>query len=606
MTTSAKIFLGFLLGVALPVYGATLLFPTGGGTGIGTQPTYGQILVGNVGGTYTLTATSSLGILGGTGTATTSFAATFPITLTSDTANITYGFGGLSTSSDLTAGQVLYATGVNTLASTPTTTVSCAGSVSCSVFNVFGSSPFTITGTDNTASTTLLEDDNTFSGDTTFSGALSGINWNDLDDPDGNINLSMGGYTTQFSMNSGATFRWVLQGTTAGNIVEITQTGNPATRADLLDINGTDAQARLVHLTGTPGEGYLVVSTNETSDGDIFVVDDTGMVGVGTTSPYAKLSVNGETVAAFFTATTSTESVFPLANITKISNLTSNGFVKTGSGDGTLSVDTTTYESGLTAGDGLTRTLNDFDCDTANGSTLGCLTAADWTTFNNKQDALISGTNIKTVFGTSLLGSGDVGTAGIAYGGTATTTGGNTGGISFFNGTYFTNLSTLAFNTATSLFTTPNASTTGQFSAASQTFYIDANGRIQAKDTTNNWPGVLSPTRAFALQTATTTTWTATTSAGYVPYLTMPFAGTLRDVSCTASTSAAFLGIAPLINETPTAPSYFVSSSTPGIILFTSANTFSRGDSVSMLVGTTTTDSNANSVSCTFSASETY
>jgi hypothetical protein len=47
------------------VYGSTILYPSGGGTGISTAPTYGNILVGNAGGTYTLTATSSLGITGG-------------------------------------------------------------------------------------------------------------------------------------------------------------------------------------------------------------------------------------------------------------------------------------------------------------------------------------------------------------------------------------------------------------------------------------------------------------------------------------------------------------------------------------------------------------
>jgi hypothetical protein len=38
----------------------------------------------------------------------------------------------------------------------------------------------------------------------------------------------------------------------------------------------------------------------------------------------------------------------------------------------------------------------------------GVLTTTDWTTFNNKQAALVSGTNIKTVNSTSLVGSGDV------------------------------------------------------------------------------------------------------------------------------------------------------------------------------------------------------
>ncbi len=42
------------------------------------------------------------------------------------------------------------------------------------------------------------------------------------------------------------------------------------------------------------------------------------------------------------------------------------------------------YEQALTAGDGLTRTGDDFDCDTASGSVFGCLTSTDWNTFNGK------------------------------------------------------------------------------------------------------------------------------------------------------------------------------------------------------------------------------
>ena len=44
----------------------------------------------------------------------------------------------------------------------------------------------------------------------------------------------------------------------------------------------------------------------------------------------------------------------------------------------------------------------------ATTSVNGYLTSTDWTTFNGKQAALVSGTNIKTVNSTSLLGSGDV------------------------------------------------------------------------------------------------------------------------------------------------------------------------------------------------------
>jgi hypothetical protein len=44
----------------------------------------------------------------------------------------------------------------------------------------------------------------------------------------------------------------------------------------------------------------------------------------------------------------------------------------------------------------------------ATSSTKGFLTSTDWSTFNGKQDALVSGTNIKTVNAISLLGSGDI------------------------------------------------------------------------------------------------------------------------------------------------------------------------------------------------------
>jgi hypothetical protein len=58
----------------------------------------------------------------------------------------------------------------------------------------------------------------------------------------------------------------------------------------------------------------------------------------------------------------------------------------------------------------------------ATTSVNGYLTSTDWNTFNGKQAALVSGTSIKTVSGTSLLGSGDVGTISVAYGGTGQTT----------------------------------------------------------------------------------------------------------------------------------------------------------------------------------------
>jgi len=81
----------------------------------------------------------------------------------------------------------------------------------------------------------------------------------------------------------------------------------------------------------------------------------------------------------------------------------------------------------------------------ATTSVNGYLTSTDWTTFNGKQAALVSGTNIKTVGGVSLLGSGDVGTIGVAYGGTGLTTL-TAGYIPYGNGTSaFSSTSALSY-----------------------------------------------------------------------------------------------------------------------------------------------------------------
>lgn len=51
---------------------------------------------------------------------------------------------------------------------------------------------------------------------------------------------------------------------------------------------------------------------------------------------------------------------------------------------------------------------NTFSISQSGASTDGYLSSTDWNTFNSKQAALVSGTNIKTINSTSLLGSGDV------------------------------------------------------------------------------------------------------------------------------------------------------------------------------------------------------
>jgi hypothetical protein len=88
----------------------------------------------------------------------------------------------------------------------------------------------------------------------------------------------------------------------------------------------------------------------------------------------------------------------------------------------------TTFSTGLTALNGLTAQVQSFatgtsgtdfaissttathtfNLPTASAANRGALSSADWSTFNGKQAALVSGTNIKTINGTSILGSGDL------------------------------------------------------------------------------------------------------------------------------------------------------------------------------------------------------
>lgn len=133
------------------------------------------------------------------------------------------------------------------------------------------------------------------------------------------------------------------------------------------------------------------------------------------------------------------------------------------------------YDQVTTAGDGLTRTVNDFDCDTASGSVFGCLASADWTTFNGKLGSYDAFTHPNTTtFATttaalSLPNSGFVGFMGnVAV---------DTSNYSLFGNTTLTLLNarsgaSIGFRIANA--DVANFSTTGGYSFGSTYYNVDA------------------------------------------------------------------------------------------------------------------------------------
>ena len=136
-----------------------------------------------------------------------------------------------------------------------------------------------------------------------------------------------------------------------------------------------------------------------------------GSVSVGTvtsvtaTSPVT--STGGTTpVIAMPAATTSVNGYLTSTDWTTFNNKSNtNGTVTSVAA---LTIGTTGTDLSSTVATGTTTPVITLQVPTASASNRGALSSTDWSTFNGKQAALVSGTTIKTVNGTSLLGSGDV------------------------------------------------------------------------------------------------------------------------------------------------------------------------------------------------------
>ena len=73
-----------------------------------------------------------------------------------------------------------------------------------------------------------------------------------------------------------------------------------------------------------------------------------------------------------------------------------------------LTLGTTGTDLSSTVANGTSTPVITLNVPTASAINRGALSSADWLTFFDKQEALSSGVNIKTINGTSILGSGNI------------------------------------------------------------------------------------------------------------------------------------------------------------------------------------------------------
>lgn len=327
------------------VFGATYCFPQQGCTGTSTAPTYGQLLVGNSGGTYTLTATSSLGITatGGGGsshwaTSTANSSAIQPagatrvgISTSSPYANLTvWGTSGSVFEAVSNASSSLFTVLNDGTIGIGTTTLSALDGIEDLAGKVVISNRTTdthgllISHRDNndTSASPIVIISNTNTPDAIFENRLieSSIslfgNYGSAAKNDDIANIDFRGRDSNKNPQTYASITGFISTSTNGReegrlqfsvYTRASATNTLSMLGPLVGVGTTSPYAVLSVVNATSTPSFVV----EDQNGDLspFIITADGLVGIGTTTPYAKLSVVGDLVAQHLYSTSTPPTV---------------------------------------------------------------------------------------------------------------------------------------------------------------------------------------------------------------------------------------------------------------------------------------------------------
>jgi|GEM_PF-2886321 len=421
------------------------------------------------------------------------------------------------------------------------------------------------------------------------------------------IGLAYGGTNADLSATGGAS--QVLRQSSSGGAITVSQLA----ASDLS--NGTTGSGA-VALAGSPtfsgNAAFGNASTTQIgSTGNAYFATSAGSVGIGTTTPTSALSVQGNSYhsgTAFFGGAITATSTLTLSalsngalavfgglvssgatttagtgltytgnafnvnttqNVAKLSNLTTNGFVKTSGSDGTLSVDTSTYlTSALTSigptgqtttgpavtfassttgtdftitGSGSTLT---FNLPTASASNRGLLSSTDWTTFNNKGSGTVTAVSVASANGFAGSSSGGA-TPALTL--TTTVTGLLKGNGTAISAAALTDFPAIAANTVLANNTSGSAAPTA---IATSSLFQNASATLSGLLTSTDWTTFNN--KGSGTVTSVTGTWPIISSGGATPAIS--FGGLSTSTAAVVGNIPYFSGVNTFANVATTAP----------------------------------------------------